>query len=50
MHFDSTELLSTPVYGECNAESNPVIDKDPIQGEVEIIQLAACEGNHDKRW
>ena len=20
MHFDSTELLSTPVYGECNAE------------------------------
>ena len=31
-------------------ESNPAIDKDPIQGEVEIIQLAACEGNHDKRW
>ena len=31
-------------------ESNLAIDKDPIQGEVEIIQLAACEGNHNKQW
>ena len=31
-------------------ESNPATDLDPIQGGVEIIQLAACEGNHDKRW
>ena len=31
-------------------ESNPAIDKDPIQGKVEIIQLAAYRGYHDKRW
>ena len=26
-------------------ESNPAIDKDPIQGEEEIIQMVSCEGN-----
>jgi len=29
-------------------ESNPAMDKDPIQGKVEIIQVASCGRNQDE--
>ena len=34
--------------GEFNAGGNPVMDKHPIQGGVEIFLVASCYGNWDK--
>jgi len=34
--------------GEVNAGGNPVMDKHPIQGGVEILLVASCYRNRDK--
>ena len=34
--------------GELNAGGNPLMDKHPIQGGVEILLVASCYRNLDK--
>ena len=34
--------------GELNAGGNPAMDWHPIQGGVEILQVASCYRNQDK--
>ena len=36
--------------GEFNAGGNPAMDWHPIQGGVEILLVASCYRNQDRRW
>jgi len=36
--------------GKLNAGGNPVMDKHPIQGGVEILLVTSCYRNRDKLW